>query len=69
MHNAVGKQCRLLKPIRDPNGKTRYREEINPTVIRVTVNLDREMYHVRLNDGLIMILFPREIEIIEEENG
>ena len=69
MHNAVGKQCRLLKPIGDPNGKTRYREEINPTVIRVTVNLDREMYHVRLNDGLIMILFPREIEIIEEENG
>jgi hypothetical protein len=66
MHELVGKKCRLVRPIRDPEGKSRYREELNPTIIRVGNNLDRLMLYVQLSDETIMVLFPKDIEIIEE---
>ena len=69
MHELVGKKCRLVHPIRDPEGKSRYREESDPIIIRVGNNLDRLMLYVQLNDKTIMVLFPKDIEIIEEENG
>ncbi len=58
-----GKCCRLLRPIRDHEGRERFRDR--PQIIRQVDNLDRRMYLVRFGDGATTFVFPHEVEIVE----
>lgn len=62
-HNTetVGRHCRLLRPVRDHEGRTRFGEQ--PTILRQIKNLDRSMYLVQFSDGATTFLFPDEITI------
>ncbi len=55
----AGKRCRLLKLIRDRNGRNRFKEQ--PLILREVNNLDRRMYLVRFDDGAMTYLFPDEL--------
>jgi hypothetical protein len=55
----VGRYCRLLKPVRDREGHSRYNER--PRILREVRNLDRVMYLVQFEDGSTTFVFPHEI--------
>jgi hypothetical protein len=57
---AEGSLCRLLRPIRDREGRVRYEER--PTVVRRVSNLEREMLLVKFDDGTTTFVFPNEID-------
>jgi len=57
----VGRQCRLLKPVRDHDGRTRFAE--HPRILREVSNLDRRMYLVEFPDRATTFLFPDEVVI------
>jgi hypothetical protein len=57
----VGRQCRLLKPVRDQQGRTRFEE--HPRIVRELINLGRQMYLVQFEDRATTFLFPNEIVI------
>lgn len=56
-----GKRCRLLKPVRDHEGRARFGEQ--PTILRQINNLDRSMYLVQFSDGATTFLFPDEVAV------
>lgn len=58
---SVGRHCRLLRPVRDHEGRTRFGEQ--PTILRQIKNLDRCMYLVQFSDGATTFLFPDEITV------
>ncbi len=62
VESVVGRRCRLLRPVRDPEGYSRFREE--PRILREINNLDRLMYLVEFNDGATTFLFPSEVVVI-----
>lgn len=53
------RRFRLLKPVRDQQGKSRFEEK--PRLLRVVNNLDRHMYLVQFDDGTTTFLFPNEV--------
>jgi hypothetical protein len=55
----VGRHCRLVRPVRDNHGKSRFTEE--PVILRAVNNLGRHMYLVQFDDGSTTFLFPNEI--------
>ena len=55
----VGRYCRLLKPVRDREGHSRFIER--PRILREVRNLDRVMYLVQFEDGTTTFVFPHEI--------
>ncbi len=55
----MGRYCRLLKPVRDREGHSRFDER--PRILREVRNLDRVMYLVRFADGTTTFVFPHEI--------
>ncbi len=55
----TGKRCRLLKLIRDHDGRNRFKEQA--LILREINNLDRRMYLVRFDDGATTYLFPDEV--------
>ena len=61
----AGTQCRLLRPIRDHEGRARFDE--SPQILRYVRNLDREMFLVRFDDGATTFVFPDEIALILKE--
>jgi hypothetical protein len=61
MENVIGRQCRLLKPVRDQQGRTRFGE--HPRILRELINLGRQMYLVQFEDRATTFLFPNEIAI------
>ena len=59
MQVIAGAACRLLRPIRDREGRIRYEE--HPRILRKITNLEREMFLVRFDDGATTFVFPDEI--------
>lgn len=59
--DVVDRSCRLMRPVRDHEGKTRFGE--HPVIKRKIQNLDRVMYLVEFPDGATTFLFPDEVEI------
>ncbi|MGH7814167.1 MAG: hypothetical protein ACREQI_09215 [Candidatus Binataceae bacterium] len=57
----VGARCKLVKPVRDHEGRPRVGE--HPRILREVDNLDRRMYLVQFDDGATTFLFPHEVEI------
>lgn len=57
----VGKYCKLLKPVRDKQGRNRFAEQ--PKIIRDLRNLDRRMFLVQFSDGSTTFLFPEEVAL------
>jgi hypothetical protein len=55
----VGRYCRLLKPVRDREGHSRFNER--PRILREVRNLDRVMYLVQFEDGATTFVFPHEV--------
>jgi hypothetical protein len=55
----AGTTCRLLRPIRDHEGRIRFEER--PQVLRRISNLEREMFLVRFDDGATTFVFPDEV--------
>ncbi|MGC1341147.1 MAG: hypothetical protein WA854_02400 [Candidatus Binataceae bacterium] len=58
---AVGRNCRLLRPVRDHEGRNRFGER--PLILREVNNLDRHMYLVQFDDGATTFLFPDEVTV------
>ncbi|MGH8011295.1 MAG: hypothetical protein ACREQ4_02190 [Candidatus Binataceae bacterium] len=57
----VGRRCRLLKPVRDHEGRSRFTER--PRILREVNNLGRRMYLVQFDDDSTTFLFPDEVTI------
>jgi hypothetical protein len=57
----VGRQCKLLRPVRDREGRSRFVER--PRILREVNNLDRQMYLVQFDDGATTFLFPDEVAL------
>jgi hypothetical protein len=57
----VGRRCRLLKPVRDHEGLSRYSER--PRILRSVDNLGRRMLLVQFDDGATTFLFPDEVVV------
>ncbi len=57
----IGRHCQLLKPVRDQQGRTRFKEK--PEILREVDNLNRRMFLVRFADGATTFLFPDEINL------
>ena len=57
----VGRQCMLLRPVRDRAGLMRFNEK--PRILREVNNLNRRMFLVQFSDGSTTFLFPDEINI------
>src|SRR5215467_6297389 len=57
----VGRHCRLLRPVRDHEGRTRFGEK--PKVLREVNNLERRMLLVQFDDGATTFLFPDEVVV------
>jgi hypothetical protein len=58
---AAEQHCRLLRPVRDHEGRTRFEER--PIVLKQIRNLDRSMYLVQFSDGPTTFLFPEEVAL------
>ena len=56
---ATERHCRLLRPVRDHEGRSRFGEK--PKILREVNNLERKMFLVQFNDGATTFLFPDEI--------
>lgn len=61
LESVVGRHCRLLKPVRDHEGRSRFNEQ--PRILRDVNNLGRRMYLVQFDDGSTTFLFPDEVVI------
>lgn len=59
--DAIGQRCKLLRPIRDREGRSRFEEQ--PRIIREVYNLGRKMFLVSFDDGATTFLFPDEIAL------
>lgn len=59
MEAVAGRYCKLVRPVRDGQGRSRYSER--PRVLREIDNLGRRMYLVQFDDGTTTFLFPDEI--------
>ena len=59
--SVVGRYCRLIKPVRDREGRTRFEER--PRILREVINLERKMYLVQFEDGTTTFVFPHEIMV------
>jgi len=59
--SAVGRHCRLLQPVRDHQGLSRFNER--PEIIREVNNLGRHMLLVQFDDGSTTFLFPAEVVV------
>jgi hypothetical protein len=57
----IGRRCRLLKPVRDHEGMSRFSEK--PRILRSVDNLGRRMFLVQFDDGATTFLFPDEVTI------
>ncbi len=57
----IGRHCRLLSPLRDRQGLSRFKEQ--PRIVGELVNLGRHMYLVQFDDGSTTFLFPHEVII------
>lgn len=57
----AGRYCRLLRPVRDHDGRSRFVER--PRILKELNNLDRRMYLVQFDDGATTFLFPDEIRV------
>ena len=57
----VGRRCRLLKPVRDHEGLSRFSEK--PRILRTVDNLGRRMLLVQFEDGATTFLFPDEVVV------
>jgi hypothetical protein len=57
----VGRNCRLLRPVRDHEGRNRFSEK--PRILREVINLGRHMYLVQFDDGATTFLFPDEVTL------
>ena len=57
----VGRRCRLLKPVRDHEGLSRFSEK--PRILRSVDNLGRRMLLVQFDDGATTFLFPDEVSL------
>lgn len=57
----VGRYCRLLKPVRDRAGRSRFEEQ--PLILREVENLGRTMYLVQFKDGTTTFVFPPEVTV------
>jgi hypothetical protein len=57
----TGRRCRLLKPVRDQQGLSRFSEK--PRILRSVDNLGRHMLLVQFEDGATTFLFPDEIVV------
>jgi hypothetical protein len=57
----IGRQCRLLKPVRDHEGLSRFSEK--PRILRAVDNLGRRMLLVQFDDGATTFLFPDEVVV------
>jgi hypothetical protein len=55
----VGTRCKLLRPIRDREGRARFAEQ--PEIVRELTNLERQMYLVKFSDGNTTFVFPDEV--------
>ncbi len=55
----MGRYCRLLKPVRDREGHSRFNERLR--ILREVRNLDRVMYLVQFEDGATTFVFPHEV--------
>jgi len=58
---APEQHCRLLRPVRDHEGRIRFVER--PIILQHIRNLDRSMYLVQFSDGATTFLFPDEIAL------
>ncbi len=61
IESVAGRRCRLLKPVRDHEGLSRFSEK--PRVLRTVDNLGRRMFLVQFDDGATTFLFPDEVVI------
>jgi hypothetical protein len=52
-------RCRLLRPIRDREGRVHFGEL--PIILRELVNLDRQMLLVQFGDGSTTFVFREEV--------
>lgn len=59
--SVVGRHCRLVRPVRDQEGRGRFNEE--PVIVKEVENLGRHMYLVKFDDGSTTFLFPSEISL------
>ncbi|HWY36166.1 MAG TPA: hypothetical protein VNX68_16090 [Nitrosopumilaceae archaeon] len=57
----TGKHCKLLKPIRDHDGRSRFNE--SPIIVREMDNVDRHMYLIKFDDGATTYVYPEEVTI------
>ena len=57
----AGRHCRLLRAVRDSQGRSRFTEE--PVIVRELDNLGRHMLLVQFDDGSTTFLFPTEVAI------
>jgi hypothetical protein len=57
----VGRSCRLVKAVRDHEGRSRFAEK--PRILREINNLERRMYLVQFDDGATTFLFPDEVVV------
>jgi hypothetical protein len=55
----VGTRCKLLRPIRDQEGRARFVEQ--PEIVRELINLERQMYLVKFSDGNTTFVFPEVV--------
>jgi hypothetical protein len=55
------RRCRLLRPVRDHDGRGRFNEEAR--ILREISNLGRRMFLVEFDDGATTFLFPDELTI------
>lgn len=56
-------RCRLLRPIRDHEGRTHFAEQ--PRIVRQVENLDRRMFLVQFEDGSRTFVFPHEVALCD----
>jgi len=56
-----GRHCRLLRPVRDREGRSRFNEQAR--IVREVFNLERRMFLVQFGDGATTFLFPDEIVV------
>jgi hypothetical protein len=61
LESVAGRQCRLLRPVRDHEGHMHFGE--HPQIVRAVNNLGRRMFLVRFNDQSTTFLFPDEVVI------
>ena len=58
---AVGRFCRMLRPVRGHEGLSRFSEK--PRILRSVDNLGRRMLLVQFEDGATTFLFPDEVVV------